>query len=48
MMEEGGIGDCSKAGNCVEVCPKDIQNLESIATVGRQSTMYALKHFFGH
>jgi len=46
MMEEGGIGDCSKAGNCVVVCPKNIENLESIATVGRQSVLYALRRFF--
>lgn len=47
MMEEGGIADCSKAGNCVVVCPKDIPNLESIATVGRQTTVHAIKTFFG-
>jgi succinate dehydrogenase / fumarate reductase iron-sulfur subunit len=46
MEQEGGIGDCSKAGNCVIVCPKDIPNLESIATVGRQTTLHALKKFF--
>lgn len=47
MMGEGGIGDCSKAGNCVVVCPKEIPNLESIATIGRQSTVAAIKRFFG-
>ena len=47
MMEQGGISDCSKAGNCVRVCPKEIQNLESIATVGRQSIVHAIKQFFG-
>jgi succinate dehydrogenase / fumarate reductase iron-sulfur subunit len=46
MMQEGGIADCSKAGNCVVVCPKDIPNLESIAAVQRQSTVYAIKRFF--
>jgi succinate dehydrogenase / fumarate reductase iron-sulfur subunit len=46
MMEEGGIADCSKAGNCVVVCPKNIPNLESIATVGRQTFVHAVKHFF--
>ena len=46
MMSEGGIGDCSKAGNCVKVCPKEIPNLESIATVGRQATVQAIKKFF--
>ncbi len=47
MMEEGGIADCAKAGNCVEVCPKDIPNLESIATVSRQTAGHAIKKFFG-
>lgn len=47
MMEEGGIADCSKAGNCVVVCPKEIQNLESIATVGRQTIVHSVKQFFG-
>lgn len=46
MMDEGGIADCSKAGNCVVVCPKEIPNLESIATVGRQAAVHAIKRFF--
>ena len=46
MMREGGIADCAKAGNCVVVCPKDIPNLESIATVGRQATLHAIRRFF--
>jgi succinate dehydrogenase / fumarate reductase iron-sulfur subunit len=46
MMEEGGIADCSKAGNCVVVCPKQIPNLESIANVGRQAVVHAIKLFF--
>ncbi len=47
MMGAGGIADCSKAGNCVVVCPKNIPNLESIATVGRQATIQVIKRFFG-
>jgi len=46
LMGEGGVADCGKAGNCVEVCPKDIPLLESIATVQRQATVYAIKRFF--
>jgi succinate dehydrogenase / fumarate reductase iron-sulfur subunit len=46
MMEEGGIADCSKAGNCVVVCPKNIPNLESIATVGQQTALSAIRSFF--
>jgi len=46
LMGEGGIGDCGKSGNCVEVCPKDIPLLESIAAVQRQATVYTIKKFF--
>lgn len=46
LMEEGGIADCGKAGNCVKVCPKDIPLLESIAAVQRQTTVYSIKRFF--
>jgi succinate dehydrogenase / fumarate reductase iron-sulfur subunit len=46
LMEEGGVGDCGKAGNCVEVCPKEIPLLESIATVQRQATVQTIKKFF--
>lgn len=46
LMEEGGIADCGKAGNCVEVCPKEIPLLESIASVQRQATVYSIKRFF--
>ncbi|HEV2293473.1 MAG TPA: succinate dehydrogenase iron-sulfur subunit [Tepidisphaeraceae bacterium] len=46
LMEPGGVADCGKAGNCVEVCPKDIPLLESIAAVQRQATVYSVKRFF--
>ena len=46
LMDEGGIADCGKAGNCVEVCPKEIPLLESIAAVQRQATVYSIKKFF--
>src|SRR3954453_8173628 len=46
LMEAGGVADCGKAGNCVEVCPKEIPLLESIAAVQRQETVYAIKRFF--
>jgi succinate dehydrogenase / fumarate reductase iron-sulfur subunit len=46
LMGEGGIADCGKAGNCAEVCPKEIPLLESIAAVQRQATVYAIKRFF--
>ncbi|HRK31570.1 MAG TPA: succinate dehydrogenase iron-sulfur subunit [Tepidisphaeraceae bacterium] len=46
MMGPGGVSECGKAGNCVEVCPKDIPLLESIAVVQRQATVHAVKSFF--
>ncbi len=46
LMGEGGVSECGKAGNCVEVCPKDIPNLEAIAAVQRQATVHAIKRFF--
>lgn len=46
IMDEGGVADCGKAGNCVEVCPKEIPLLESIASVQREATVYAVKRFF--
>ncbi len=47
LKEPGGVSDCSKAGNCVEVCPKEIPLLESIASVQRQVTLYTIRKFFG-
>ena len=47
MMGEGGVHNCSKAGNCVRVCPKDIPLLESIARVQRTATWYSLKKLVG-
>jgi succinate dehydrogenase / fumarate reductase iron-sulfur subunit len=46
MLSESGVSNCSKAGNCVQVCPKEIPLLESIAVIQRQSTWHALKRFF--
>ena len=46
LMGEGGVADCGKAGNCVEVCPKEIPLLESIAAVQRQATVQVVKNFF--
>jgi succinate dehydrogenase / fumarate reductase iron-sulfur subunit len=46
LMEEGGVADCAKAGNCQQVCPKEIPLLESIAAVQRSATVYAIRRFF--
>ena len=46
MMEEGGIADCSKAGNCVQVCPKSIPLTSSIAEMSRAATKQSIKDWF--
>lgn len=42
----GGINDCGNAQNCVQVCPKKIPLTESIAAIGRASTIHAIRSFF--
>jgi len=42
VMGEGGVADCGKAQNCVEVCPKEIPLVDSIAVVSRQATKHLL------
>ena len=46
MEAPGGISDCGNAQNCVKACPKEIPLTESIATIGRQTTIHAIKKFF--
>jgi succinate dehydrogenase / fumarate reductase iron-sulfur subunit len=43
VMGEGGVEGCGKAQNCVEVCPKEIPLVDSIAVVGRDTTKRMLK-----
>jgi len=38
LMGEGGIEDCGNAQNCLEICPKDIPLVDSIAEVNRDIT----------
>lgn len=38
LMGEGGVADCGKAQNCVEVCPKEIPLVDSISVVARDTT----------
>ncbi len=42
IMGEGGISDCGKAQNCVQVCPKQIPLTESISVMGRETFKRAL------
>ncbi|MFZ4673787.1 MAG: succinate dehydrogenase iron-sulfur subunit, partial [Chlamydiia bacterium] len=47
LMGKGGLHECSKAQNCVQVCPKKIDLVEAIAEMGGQVTVHAVKEFFG-
>ena len=42
VMGESGVQGCGKAQNCVEVCPKEIPLVDSIADVSRQTTKHML------
>lgn len=42
LMGVGGIASCAKSMNCVEVCPKEIPLMESIAAMNRQITRHLL------
>lgn len=46
LMEEGGLGDCGNAQNCVRVCPKKIPLTDAIAAIGRDLTLQAIKDLF--
>ena len=46
VMGEGGINDCGNAQNCVRVCPKNIPLTDSIAAIGRDVTLQALRDLF--
>ena len=46
LMAEGGIQDCGKAQNCVEVCPKEIPLTTSIAAMNREVTKQVVKDIF--
>jgi succinate dehydrogenase / fumarate reductase iron-sulfur subunit len=46
VMGEGGVEDCGKAQNCVEVCPKEIPLIDSIAEVGAEASKRMLFGWF--
>jgi len=47
VMGPGGIADCGNSQNCVKVCPKEIPLPQSIAEIGRQSTVRGIKRYLG-
>ncbi len=42
VMGRGGIANCGKSQNCVEVCPKEIPLLDSLAEVNRQAASHMI------
>jgi succinate dehydrogenase / fumarate reductase iron-sulfur subunit len=42
MMQRGGVAECGKAQNCVEVCPKSIPLIDSIGHVARDTTKHMI------
>ena len=46
LMGPGGIQDCGKAQNCVQVCPKEIPLTTSIAAMNREVTKLVVKDLF--
>lgn len=42
LMGAGGVADCGKAQNCVEVCPKQLPLVDSIAEMSREATKQLL------
>lgn len=46
LMDEGGIGDCGNAQNCVRVCPKGVPLTDSIAEMGRSVFKQAIEDLF--
>jgi len=46
LMEEGGISECGNSQNCVKVCPKKIPLTDSIAAIGRDTTLQVLRDLF--
>jgi succinate dehydrogenase / fumarate reductase iron-sulfur subunit len=44
-MGNGGVEDCGKAQNCVEVCPMEIPLVDSIQKVARQTTTHLIKRW---
>lgn len=46
LMEEGGVASCGNAQNCVRVCPKGIPLTDSIAAIGRDTTLQFFRDLF--
>jgi succinate dehydrogenase / fumarate reductase, iron-sulfur subunit len=47
LQQEGGVGSCGNAQNCVRVCPKRIPLTDAIAAAGRDTTKQAIQDMLG-
>jgi succinate dehydrogenase / fumarate reductase iron-sulfur subunit len=45
VMGPGGVADCANAQNCVEICPKEIPLLDSLAEVNRAAVVQFVKNW---
>jgi succinate dehydrogenase / fumarate reductase iron-sulfur subunit len=47
LMTPGGIADCGKAQNCVEVCPAGVPLIDALTTLSRQTSLRFLFRWLG-
>jgi succinate dehydrogenase / fumarate reductase iron-sulfur subunit len=46
LMGEGGVADCGKAQNCVEVCPQRLPLVTSLAVLSRDTSLRLIRRWF--
>jgi succinate dehydrogenase / fumarate reductase, iron-sulfur subunit len=47
ITDETGITNCGNAQNCVKVCPKGVPLTKAIGQLGKDTTAYKLRKWFG-
>lgn len=43
LLEDGGIGECGNAQNCVKVCPKNVPLTYALGKLNRETLFYSIK-----
>lgn len=43
LLEDGGIGECGNAQNCVKVCPKGVPLTYALGKLNRETLLYSIK-----
>ncbi|MCX7990520.1 MAG: succinate dehydrogenase iron-sulfur subunit [Proteobacteria bacterium] len=43
LLEDGGIGECGNAQNCVKVCPKGVPLTYALGKLNRDTLIYSIK-----